>query len=619
MPCGIHALCVPEKSDPERKFKCTCKKGHKGNPYSNGKDKCKSKEEIYLEKLFGYYKCHGCKLVRGLRSIFKHVKGLRVLDFGTGSCESLRAMLKLGMNATGVESAAFSLDDNCPDLVRSGHALKAKFDDLPFQNATFDLVFVSHVLEYMPKDLLDSVIAEVSRVAKLHVFFAVQTPDEKKSKHTKVVDGLELESYFSNLWWRERLAAGGLDLMDIETHMFLEHAKKKAIKLDAHEVAMVLAREPPENSREFPLIHKVYCLACDYMPLVSYMYSPPVTVSQSRYRKKLTMGDTLVLGPSSCNVMRGLLENPPASLNKVVALQPVQYTISRDCPDLSRQRLVLPMPPANETLPFREAQADLILSLFHLELMNETEIDHHLEELKRITDHRIFFLIHTCGTDVLAPNCVANAIPGIVTIKPRKWWNEVLASHGFQREDISHAMQKRQCRTIDNGSGGAGAAAGSDPPSSRMGYCDSVLEELSALSTYELKARDIFPVSVKSDPLPLSSGQGSGEVGGMGALIKGHKAVEREAEGVEGFVNLADFREQTEVDPIQMEVKLSSDKHRSKHFKQEQKIRERLKKAFPDAPPAPRTAHIYTSRGYNIKSARTQVDHHQHNQGETDF
>ena len=84
-------------------------------------------------------------------------------------------------------------------------------------------------------------------------------------------------------------------------------------------------------------------------------------------------------------------------------------------------------------------------------------------------------------------------------------------------------------------------------------------------------------------------------------------------------MNLADFREQTEVDPIQMEVKLSSDKHRSKHFKQEQKIRERLKKAFPDAPPAPRTAHIYTSRGYNIKSARTQVDHHQHNQGETDF
>ena len=64
------------------------------------------------------------------------------------------------------------------------------------------------------------------------------------------------------------------------------HAKKRAggsVKLEPQEVVMMLGTEPAENSREFPLIHKVYCLACDYMPLISYMYSPPVVVSQSKY------------------------------------------------------------------------------------------------------------------------------------------------------------------------------------------------------------------------------------------------------------------------------------------------------------------------------------------------
>ena len=168
---------------------------------------------------------------------------------------------------------------------------------------------------------------------------------------------------------------------------------------------MVLGKVPPEDSRDFPLIHKMYCLACDYMPLVSYMYSPPVTVSQSGRKKKLTMGYTMVLGPSSCNVMRGLLETPPSTLKRAVAFQPAQYTIARDCPDLSRQRLVRPMLPMNTSLPLKSSQADLVLSLFHLELMTEKEIKIHLEELKRVASYRILFLIHTCGLDFEHEDC----------------------------------------------------------------------------------------------------------------------------------------------------------------------------------------------------------------------
>ena len=584
IPCGVHATCLPDKTNPERKYRCACIKGYKGNPYSNGKDKCKNKEELYLEKLFGYHKCQGCKFVRALRSLFRDVKDLRILDFGTGSCQALRAMLKMEMNATGVESASFPLEDNCPDLLHSGVALKSKLDDLPFGNSTFDVVFVSHVLEYMPKDILDDVISEIARVSKLHVFLALQTPpDDKKKRRSHVVDGLEVESYFSNLWWRERLAAGGLDLMDIETHMYLEHAKKKAIKFDNQEVVMVLGTEPPEDSREFPLIHKVYCLACDYMPLVSYMYSPPITVSQSRYKKKLTMGYTMVLGPSSCNVMRGLLENPPSSLKKTVGLQPVPYTISRDCPDLFRQRLVLTMPPAKEQLPFKDGQADLILSLFHLELMTEDEIELHLAELRRVSNHRVLFLIHTCGSHYAASNCLANFIPGIQTSQPRTWWVELLERNGFEMEEVGHAFQKRRCEVVDKVNN-----------SSRMGFCSSPAEEFSASSTYHLQPQDIFSVSIKNSTRPEDQESGDD----IGGLIKAHKAEERET-----FAEMVDVEEFAATsESFEVEVKMSKP-FWSKHQKAEQKMKDRLKKLFPNgAPPAPRTAHIYRSRGYNIKA-----------------
>ena len=579
---------MPDKVSPETKFKCTCKKGYRGNPYSNGEDKCLSKEEAYLHNLFGYGRCEGCKFMRALRSIFKSVENLRVLDLGTGSCETLKLMLKMGMNATGVESAAFSLEDNCPELLHSGMAIKSKLDGLPFGNSTFDIVFVSHVLEYVPKDSLDGVIAEISRVTKFHVLVTMQTPDGKKKRKGKLVKGLEVESYYSNVWWRERLAASGLDLMDIETHLFLEHARKKNIKLDSQEVAMVLGKVPPEDSRDFPLIHKMYCLACDYMPLVSYMYSPPVTVSQSGRKKKLTMGYTMVLGPSSCNVMRGLLETPPSTLKRAVAFQPAQYTIARDCPDLSRQRLVRPMLPMNTSLPLKSSQADLVLSLFHLELMTEKEIKIHLEELKRVASYRILFLIHTCGLDFEHQDCLANAIPGIMTSRPRKWWSALLEAQGFQTEDMGHALQKRQCRTEQGGA------------TSRMGYCDSVLEELSAGSTYELKVQDIFPVTLKGF-------HAGGE--DIGEMIDQHKGKENGVEeDDETFVDLQEFKDNSDIDPFEYEVKLS-DGHRSKHYKEEQRIRDRLKRIFPNAPPAPRTAHIYKSRGYNIRSAGNQVSH----------
>ena len=163
-------------------------------------------------------------------------------------------------------------------------------------------------------------------------------------------------------------------------------------------------------------------------------------------------------------------------------------------------------------------------------------------------------------------------------------------------------MQKRQCRTEEK----KGNAT-----SSRMGFCDSILEELSALSTYELKLQDIFPVSIKGG---RDNETVSGEKADIGELIQSHKAVENEEAGEE-FVDLAEFKEATELDPFQYEVKLS-DKHRSKHYKEEQKIRERLRKMFPNAPPASRTAHIYKSRGYNIKSAGTQVPHDQEERSE---
>ena len=91
-----------------------------------------------------------------------------------------------------------------------------------------------------------------------------------------------------------------------------------------------------------------------------------------------------------------------------------------------------------------------------------------------------------------------------------------------------------------------------------MGYCDSVLEELSAGSTYELKVQDIFPVTLKDS-------HAGGE--DIGEMIDQHKGKENGVEeDDETFVDLQEFKDNSDIDPFEYEVKLS-DGHRSKHYK----------------------------------------------------
>ena len=487
-PCGINAVCLPDKRVPESKYKCECERGFKGNPYAGRKGTCRSKQLIYLERLFGYTgSCHGCKHIRPFLKLFTkffpEADAMSVLDLGSGGCKAMQTFVSLDVNATGVEVVEFPLEEHCPELLNSSRVMQAPFNSLPFGNNTFDVVFVSHVFEYLPIEILDDVIAEVSRVARLHVFLAIKTLHSKAHYKTNVLDGLKLESFYPNLWWRERLAAASLDVMEVATQMYMIKVRKRKIKMEKQEVVMVLAKTPREGSRAFEVIHQTNCFACDYMPLVSYMFSPPMLVSRSSLRHDLRMGNTLIMGPSACNVMRGLLESPPSTLTQALAFQPVEYTIVRDCPDLMRQRAVLLLPPVGAGIPVARGETDLVLSLFHLELLTVPEIEAHIREIKRIMKARTLFLIHACGIQNKDPNCLAKAIPGAVTIQPRAWWLDLLERQGFEIESFAHVFQKRPC-TLRN----------KQTDARRRGYCNSIMDELSAAAQFEIKQHDIFPV-----------------------------------------------------------------------------------------------------------------------------
>lgn len=114
--------------------------------------------------------------------------------------------------AQGVEAVSFPLEDRCADLMQAGIVQKAALDALPFPDAEFQLVTAFNTLEYIPRDKLDSVLAELVRVAQMRVFVTVQLPDMDADEMLGPED-IKPESFFPRLWWIERLEAHGLSVV----------------------------------------------------------------------------------------------------------------------------------------------------------------------------------------------------------------------------------------------------------------------------------------------------------------------------------------------------------------------------------------------------------------------
>jgi hypothetical protein len=52
---------------------------------------------------------------------------------------------------------------------------------------------------------------------------------------------------------------------------------------------------------------------------------------------RMSMEASLVVGPSACNLVRGMDANPPKGLNKLMGPTRNEYVVEMSCPDLQDQ------------------------------------------------------------------------------------------------------------------------------------------------------------------------------------------------------------------------------------------------------------------------------------------
>ena len=105
--------------------------------------------------------------------------GGTLLDVGTGTGVVPDIAAKLGFHATGVDTDARAMA-----AMDSPHQV-ASIADLPFEDASFDVVVVSEVWEHLPVGVFERARAEVARVAKSTVVATAPNAESLESASTR--------------------------------------------------------------------------------------------------------------------------------------------------------------------------------------------------------------------------------------------------------------------------------------------------------------------------------------------------------------------------------------------------------------------------------------------------
>mmetsp|Transcript_29398 Transcript_29398/g.82915 ORF Transcript_29398/g.82915 Transcript_29398/m.82915 type:complete len:712 (-) Transcript_29398:312-2447(-) len=394
-------------------------------------------------------RCWGCKYVPTLLGAFQRDTIHRVLDLGTGSCEALRQLRNAGLEVVGVESVSFPLEDKCQDLLEQGIVQKAPLDKLPFEDGAFDMVLALHVLEFIPHDALPAVLAEIHRVARLRAVVTVVLPDKDKPGLGGAMHGITAETLFPAGWWSEKLAANGLSSMANRQRMMVATYKAhRARDASPQDGIFAVAKEPAAHSLQASLAMEPLCLACDYMPLVYYIYNPPGGVGRLINLKLYQLGDVAVFSPTACNIIRGMEESKPGSLKSYTGYQMDPFTMERDCPELVYSGAVMEAPPVNVGLQGTpDSSLDLVMLMYQLEALEEEDARALLREARRVAKRHVFILVMACGTTGVLPKCEAHRHPWVnpKLIKPTSWWLNLFKEEGFRQEALGHIFRERQC------------------------------------------------------------------------------------------------------------------------------------------------------------------------------
>jgi ubiquinone/menaquinone biosynthesis C-methylase UbiE len=119
-------------------------------------------------------------------------KGSRLLDVGCGDCRRLRyrGYFRDDLIQYGID---IHEHEQCREHLKEYHIADASSEPLPFHDEFFDLIVLSHIVEHLAEERIDSMMQELKRVLRKGGHLFIEIPSEK-TKH--FISSVLLRRYF---------------------------------------------------------------------------------------------------------------------------------------------------------------------------------------------------------------------------------------------------------------------------------------------------------------------------------------------------------------------------------------------------------------------------------------
>jgi SAM-dependent methyltransferase len=165
--------------------------------------------------------------------------GVRMLDVGAGMGQLVHALLRLGVNAEGIDVSAVAVAQAA--LTAPRRFRQASLLALPYEAAAFDTLIATNVLECLAPDDLATALAELRRVTARTLFLRIST--------VAAADGPWHHTVQPRRWWEERLFAAGFR----KHPAYYQLNDYEALEHDGESITIVLERLPEAAAKAYPL------------------------------------------------------------------------------------------------------------------------------------------------------------------------------------------------------------------------------------------------------------------------------------------------------------------------------------------------------------------------------
>lgn len=165
--------------------------------------------------------------------------GRKILDIGSGMGHLVRALLRVGIDATGVDVssvAAAHANQFAPDRFKCASVL-----ELPFEAETFDTVVSTDCLEHLAEDDVVKALREIRRVVRRSLFFRIATTQDR--------DGHWHLTVQSRAWWERRFFEAGFR----KHPSYYQINKYEALENDGWQITLLFEKMPEPAFTAYPL------------------------------------------------------------------------------------------------------------------------------------------------------------------------------------------------------------------------------------------------------------------------------------------------------------------------------------------------------------------------------